>query len=56
MGKYRAYFSTRGYVEVEADSDLEAEAKGFELLFELSRKSSIVTIDDTEVHCAEEVQ
>jgi hypothetical protein len=50
MEEYYVYYSMRGTLRVQADSEKDAEEKGYELL-----RSYKVPSDDHEIHCAEEV-
>lgn len=52
MPVYRVYYSIRGYLELDAKDEDEAEEAG---LHQLVHNSNYGDIDDREVHCAEEI-
>jgi hypothetical protein len=52
MKEYKVYYSTQGYVTVDAGCEFEAEEKASKILKGFLHYS--ITINDTDIHCAEE--
>lgn len=51
MPVYRVYYSMRGYLELDAKDEAEAEEAGKHQLC----NSNYGDVDDREVHCAEKI-